>query len=376
MDSSISPLALAKNWLTGIDNTSIPQSVKDKAEPFRQMITLEAISSFDNAHLAHRKARKNKKRYKSVGIFESDLDNNLQKLVTEFKNETYRTGPYTLDIIHDRRKEREVAKVRYPDRVAQWMIAILYLPYLLDIFHPNTHAAILGRGIHSALKQSEHYINDVGYTHCLKIDISKYFPNVNRTVLKQQMEEDFADKRVLRLINHIIDDAPKTGIPIGNYLSQFFANRYLTPFDYWLGERCDFVRYMDDIVIFGNSYEELRCAYRAIEWYLKRNLYLDIKPNWQIFKIEDRGLDFVGYRMWKGRTILRKSTFSDMKHKVSAIDNLDDLHNQCCVMSYLGWITHCTVSDRMSIYNKYIKSKLINTPFTKTITDYYVHCRS
>ena len=138
MDSSISPLALAKNWLTGIDNTSIPQSVKDKAEPFRQMITLEAISSFDNAYLAHRKARKNKKRYKSVGVFESDLNNNLQKLVTEFKNETYRTGPYTLDTIHDRRKEREVAKVRYPDRVAQWMIAILYLPYLLDIFHPNT----------------------------------------------------------------------------------------------------------------------------------------------------------------------------------------------------------------------------------------------
>lgn len=46
------------------------------------------------------------------------------------------------------------------------------------------------------------------------------------------------------------------GVPIGNYLSQFFANLYLTYFDHWVKEelKCKYYfRYADDIVILGND---------------------------------------------------------------------------------------------------------------------------
>jgi len=337
---------------------------------FRDLITLERLANISIAREAHRKARRGKKKhYKQVIEFEKDLDNNLQQLVDEFKNGTYRTSGYTLAIINDGRKEREVAKVCYKDRVAQWMIALLYSNYLLDLFHPNTHAAIKGKGIHTALQQTVDYTQE--YDYCLKIDINKYFPSINRTVLKEQMEVDFLDSRVRKIVCDIIDDAPKTGIPIGNYLSQFLANRYLTSFDYWMDH--PFVRYMDDIVIFGNSREELMKVLREVEWYLRSHLFLTVKDNWQIFKIEDRGIDFVGYRIWKDRVILRKTTFIGLRQKLLRIRDLATEYNRCVTMSYLGWINPCSLTDRLFLYDNYFKYKLQNTTYTKKMRRYYVH---
>ena len=59
-------------------------------------------------------------------------------------------------------------------------------------------------------------------------------------------------------MDEIIDSAE--GVPIGNYLSQFFANLYLAYFDHWLKEDKKikyYFRYADDIVILHNSKEYL-----------------------------------------------------------------------------------------------------------------------
>ena len=51
----------------------------------------------------------------------------------------------------------------------------------------------------------------------------------------------------------------KTGLPIGFYTSQWFANWFLQPFDHYVKEelkaKC-YVRYMDDIVILGANVKE------------------------------------------------------------------------------------------------------------------------
>lgn len=87
------------------------------------------------------------------------------------------------------------------------------------------------------------------------------------------------------------------GVPIGNYLSQFFANLYLTYFDHWVKEelKCKYYfRYADDIVILGNDKNYLRNVLVSIKLYLKQVLNLELKPNYQIFPVESRGIDFVG----------------------------------------------------------------------------------
>ena len=72
------------------------------------------------------------------------------------------------------------------------------------------------------------------------------------------------------------------GVPIGNYLSQFFANLYLTYFDHWVKEelKCKYYfRYADDIVILGNDKNYLRNVLVSIKLYLKQVLNLELKPN-------------------------------------------------------------------------------------------------
>lgn len=64
---------------------------------------------------------------------------------------------------------------------------------------------------------------------------------------------------MLQLLDEIIDSAP--GVPIGNYLSQYFANLYLTYFDHWIKETLKvqyYYRYADDIVLLSDSKDKLR----------------------------------------------------------------------------------------------------------------------
>ena len=67
---------------------------------------------------------------------------------------------------------------------------------------------------------------------------------------------------MLQLLDEIIDSAP--GVPIGNYLSQYFANLYLTYFDHWIKEVLKvkyYYRYADDIVLLSDSKEKLRTCF-------------------------------------------------------------------------------------------------------------------
>ena len=73
----------------------------------------------------------------------------------------------------------------------------------------------------------------------------------------------------------IIDSAE--GVPIGNYLSQFFANLYLAYFDHWIKEdvKCKYYyRYADDIVILGNNKDHLKNILIAIKFYFVSNIFI------------------------------------------------------------------------------------------------------
>ena len=326
------------------------------------------ISSYGNAVIAHGRATRGKKSYRQVIVFDENRINNLKSLCAEFADSSYRTGEYELKTIMDTRKEREIAKTTdFRDRVAQWMIGNYLIPQLTcGFFSEHSHAAIPGKGIHTAKNETVRYVNQ--YPECLKVDVRKFFPSINREVLKGICDLIFDDCYQLRdIIRRIIDDAPKTGIPIGNLLSQYFANIYLTPLDRWLESiGAHFTRYMDDIVVFGNTKSELRKILHDMEWFLESRLYLHLKPNWQIFSVASRGVDFVGYRIRRGMIILRKSTFAKLRRTVANIRKQANLRGYMTqsevssICSYLGWMIHCTKSVRDDLYKRYFK-ELIST---------------
>lgn len=119
----------------------------------------------------------------------------------------------------------------------------------------------------------------------------------------------------------------------------------------------DYFRYMDDIVIFGSSKEELHALKREIDVYFMRELRLTIKGNWQVFPSYVRGVDFVGYRTFLNYTLLRKSSCTNFKKKMVAIrektasGQMMNYSEWCSVNSYKGWLKHC---DSYRLRKKYI----------------------
>lgn len=323
------------------------------------------ICDMENLKLAHQNARKGKGWYEEVKMVDANPEHYLGLLQKMLLDKTYCTSEYETFIKHEGNKDREIFKLPYfPDRICQWAILQVIEPYLIRNLTSNTYSAIPGRGIHNALHDIEKAMQtDVkGCQYCLKMDAKKYYPSINHDILKKKYRRLFKDKDLLWLLDEIIDSTPgDTGIPIGNYLSQYSGNFYLSSFDHWIKEEKHvkhYFRYMDDIVIFAETKEELHSLFLEINEYFTQNLKLTIKGNWQIFPTYKRGVDFVGYRTFLNYKLLRKSTCKQMKrklirlqHKVIDENKMMNYSEWCSINSYKGWLIHC---DSYRLSQKYI----------------------
>lgn len=321
----------------------------------------EQIYDINNLRLAHRNARKGKGFYKDVKMVNSNEEFYLKQIQEMLINKTYKTSPYEVFKVWDRTKEREIFKLPYyPDRIVQWAVLQIIEPVLLNKMTINTFSSIRNRGIHFGLERVKKSLRDKPNTlYCLKFDVHHYYPSINHTILKQQYRRIFKDKDLLWLIDEIIDSvemAKDTGIPIGNYLSQWSANIYLSDFDHWLKEvkYCKHVfRYMDDVVILSDSKEKLHALLGEIKDYLS-SLKLELKGNYQVFPVDVRGIDFLGYRIFRDYVLLRKSTCIKFKRKMNKLRKKETLSKSdiCSIQSYLGWLIWC---DSYRLKNKYTK---------------------
>lgn len=322
------------------------------------------IYDMDNLRKAHRNARKGKGYYKEVKMVNANEDYYLTEIQNMLINKTYKTSKYEVFKVWDKTKEREIYKLPYyPDRIVQWAILQVIESILLSKLTINTFSSLKGRGIHFGLDRVKKALQDEENTkYCLKLDIHHYYPSINHTVLKQKYRRIFKDKDLLWILDEIIDSiemSQGTGIPIGNYLSQWSANIYLNDFDRWLKEekKCKYVfRYMDDVVILSDSKEELHYLLEEIKDYLG-TIKLELKGNYQIFPTNIRGIDFLGYRIFKDYILLRKSTCKNFKSKMNKINKKKSLNysDNCTIQSYIGWLKWC---NSYRLKNKYIRETI------------------
>ena len=210
-------------------------------------------------------------------------------------------------------------------------------PIFVSVFTADTYSCIKKRGIHAAAAAVKNALNDTPNTqYCLKLDIRKFYPTINHDILKQLLRRKFKDQDLLWLLDGIIDSAE--GLPIGNYLSQYFANFYLSYFDHWMKEVKGvkyYFRYADDLVILSDNKPYLHQLLGDIRKYLQGNLKLEVKGNYQVFPVDSRGIDFVGYVFYHTHTALRKTI------KKSFARMLSRNPNPSSTASYKGWATHC-----------------------------------
>jgi RNA-directed DNA polymerase len=295
------------------------------------------IISPENLEASELNARKGKANQYGVQQFDKNKDYNLQMLHEILKLKTFKTSQYTTFKVYEP-KERLVFKLPYfPDRIAHHAIMNILELHFSKWFTNDTYSSIKGKGIHNAANNLKIALQDTeNTTYCMKLDIVKFYPNVNHDILKALLRKKFKDNDLIWLLDEIIDSA--SGLPIGNYLSQYFANFYLTYFDHWIKEQKQikhYFRYADDIVILSNNKPHLHEILSDIKEYLNNNLKLQVKDNYQVFPVEARGIDFVGYKFYHTHTLLRKSIKKRFAKAVSKTKN------KATIVAYNGWAKHC-----------------------------------
>ena len=283
------------------------------------------ITSRENIARAITNASKGKKDRRIVKQILGNYNfyvNEVQKMLI---NKTYAPSPYIILKIKDgtRKKERIIYKPQfYPDQIVHWALMQQIEPILKRGMYDLCCASIRGRGLHTATKYVKRIIvNDRKNTkYCLQLDIKKFYPSIDRDILKSKFKRIIKDPDTLHLLGLIVDSSEE-GVPIGNYTSQWFANFFLQDLDHFIKEQLKvkyYVRYMDDMLLFSRNKKELHKARLQIVEFLKKE-NLRLKENWQLFKVDSRPLDFLGYRLYRGYTTIRKSNFLRIKRRIKKI---------------------------------------------------------
>lgn len=246
---------------------------------------------------------------------------------------------YNIFLITDP-KCRVIMAQSIEDKIINHLIAKYFLVDVFEKSCTNSMCATrIGKGTSYGIKLLKKYLNNIKYKYnnfyYLKIDIKKYFYNIDHQVLKSILRKRIKDKDVLEILYKVIDSTSNyyinkrieklknsrinylkdnnsiqevkeiplyecgKGCSIGNQTSQAFGLIYLYEFNHYMKERLNLkcvINYMDDFIIIHEDKEYLKYCLKEIRKYLFYNLELNLNENKTRIDNIKNGIDFLGYR--------------------------------------------------------------------------------
>ena len=153
-----------------------------------------------------------------------------------------------------------------------------------------------------------------------------------------------------------IDDS-LVGICIGNYTAQIGANLTLNSTDHFIKRtlKCKYyLRYMDDMIILDSNKDKLNYIFSEVTKFLHIE-ELKVNPKSGIGKLK-QGVDFVGFRTWKNKRLIRKQSLFRIRRALKKGFN----HNQVC-----SFLAHAKDTNSLNyiknIIDKYKESSNVNS---------------
>lgn len=292
------------------------------------------------------------------------------------------------------KKQREIC----PPSIENHIIHHLVIQELQPMFEKGMYdfcvASVPNRGTSYGVRYIKKWLNK--YTknnkkcYILKLDIHHFFASIDRYVLFEKLSKQIKDIKFLKLISKIIwhdnkevkskkiltpkqSEENSKGIPIGFYTSQWFANFYLQDFDYFVKQQLHiphYMRYMDDMILISDNKQQLHRALKAIIFYLRNKLGLELNKNWQLFRYsyrtrygreKGRALDFIGYVFHYNRICVRKGILKSMRRKANKIyknmknNRKINWYESSQMISYAGRVKR---TNTFLYFHKYILSKV------------------
>ncbi|MCX6741655.1 MAG: reverse transcriptase domain-containing protein [Candidatus Pacearchaeota archaeon] len=335
----------------------------------------DKICSIDNLMLAFEKAKKGKTKRRYVKRFQKNLRPNLIKLRKELLNQTCTPCPLKSFILRDP-KTRKISKSAFRDRIVHHAICNIIEPLFDKTFIYDCCANRIGKGTHKALERFDLFSrkvskNDTRSCFVLKADIRHYFEEVDHSVLINIIHKKINDERVIWLISKILANGFKEkGMPLGNLTSQFFANVYLNELDQFVKHKLRakyYIRYVDDFVFLHESKEQLETWKKEINEFLQQNLKIELHKNKsQVLRL-NKGIKFLGFRVFYSHKLLRKSNVNKFEREFSHLKILFDeglITREKVLESLEGWLAYCSHANTYKYRKHLIRLFNKNFPFT------------
>lgn len=295
----------------------MPKTIRNQ---YNKQLTYEKLME------AHNKSKKGKGYRKEIIEFNLKQEEYIMWLYEQLKNKTYQHGGYTEFYVTEP-KLRKIEKSRYMDRIVhRWIVDNFLTPAFVPQFISTSYACIKGKGMHrSAIylqNTMKHCKRIWGDYYILKMDIAKYFDNINKNILLTILKRKIKDKDLVWLVEQILfAQKRKKGLEIGNYTSQMFANIYLNEVDQYIKHQLKikyYCRYLDDSVLMVKTKEEAKIVLEKIRRFLEEKLELQLNQKTQIFK-NKQGVNFCGYKINEYRMKLRDKGKRKLKKKVKQL---------------------------------------------------------
>lgn len=309
---------------------------------------IEQVADMDNLLLAFYKAQRGKVCKMEVAQYRENLQDNLLEMRERLLSGNVLVGRYSTFVIFDP-KERTICAASFDERVLHHALMNVCHSYFDRHLIFDTYATRIGKGTYEALDRAHRAMPR--YKYVAKLDVRKYFYSIDHAVLKRQLSRLFKDSLLLSAFYSIIDtyhsEQEGKGLPIGNLTSQYMANHYLSDYDHYVKERLKvpvYVRYMDDMLLFGNDRTALSGQVRSVRDYLSENLLLTIKPPQVVATAQ--GISFLGYRLQGHRIGLNSRSRNRFARKLSLYAYLLDAgvweqeDYRCHVVPLLAFVEH------------------------------------
>lgn len=336
----------------------------------------EQIYQFENLLNAAYQCRKGKTKSNSTLVFFNNLEENIIQIQNELIWGMYLSSPYHHFYVFEP-KRRLISAPSFRDRVVHRAIYNIIEPIFDRQYIHDSYACRRGKGTHKGADRAQLFIRRVEKTHgkayALKADISRYFSSIDHHILKSLVSAKIQCERTKCLLFYIIDSSPSdahgVGIPLGNLTSQVFANLYLNELDRFAKHALkakNYVRYMDDFVIIHHDKQQLHQWRVMIERFINCQLRLKTNSKTQVFPVAasaGRSLDFLGYRIYANKKLLRKSSVKRIKAKLKIFRkkySAGEIDIKDINQTIQSWIGHASHADTFSL-----RVSLLSQPFKR-----------
>jgi group II intron reverse transcriptase/maturase len=267
----------------------------------------------------------------SIAMFEQNLDANLERLMRELKDGSFRPLPARRVYIPKDAKATKFRPLGIPavrDRVAQEVLRRLLNPIFEAKFHDHSYGFRPGRSCHQAVEKVLE-LGRQGYRWVLDADIAGFFDNLSHQAVMRELSDVVADGNILRLVEKFLRAGvmeggnvlpTQVGTPQGGVASPLLANIALNVLDWHLHERgFRFVRYADDFIVLCQSEHEAKEALTLVQRFLENRLGLRLSPEKTKVTRFHEGFAFLGFDIKSRFVRMRAKSVENFKTKVREI---------------------------------------------------------